>query len=93
MILMSNDTSTEENSYKADPKLWIVFVVIACISAAIPLYVYFTKKYCPSKLPRGFQLRDEQEDWPQHHKGGMFGEKEESDQEETGGLKPISEEV
>jgi hypothetical protein len=83
---MSDDNSSaKESGYKADPKIWIIFVVIVCIATAIPLYVYFTKKYCPAKLPRCFQMRGEREHWPQRHKGGMFGEEEQSDHEGTVG--------
>ena len=81
---MSNDTSIQENAYKADPKLWIIFVLIVGIASSIPLYVYFTKKYCPAKLPRCFQMRGEPEHWPQRHKGGMFGEEDDSNHEGNG---------
>ena len=61
-----------------------------CSNPTLPL---LHKKVLPIQASTGFPAEGEPEDWPQHHKGGMFGEKEESDQEETGGLKPISEEV
>ena len=66
------DTSSFGEGGGSSTWSWVVLLGIAGVGVALPLYVYFTKKYCPKNLPRCFQLRGERESWPQRHKGGMF---------------------
>ena len=81
---MADTSPNEDDHYEANPKLWIIVAIIACVSVAVPLYVYFTKKYCPDKLPQCFKMRGEPEHWPQRQRGGMFAEDEDMYPEHPG---------